>query len=166
MLFKDFSLETSFFGLLPIAIPFRKALDSPVLVVPRCGLKTQWLINRLWNTEDFAKMHFFSESNPHFFSFLTCRLKNLNFLLSKQRWILKLLQFLIFRSEGSQDLALSVTVSLSLLKSPLEMITYWQISLRNGYWYNVLTWILTTILSLYWMKNVHYFCTELDSGQF
>ena len=119
MLFKDLSLETSFFGLLPIAIPFRKALDSPVLVVPRYGLKTQWLINRshckraykkfvtflhqsqfffrpwqkgpqgrcfgplekniwnrLWNTEDFAKMHFFlRKKNPHFFSFLTCRLR-------------------------------------------------------------------------------------------
>ena len=43
MLLKYLSQETSFFGLLPIAIPFRKALDSPVLVVPRYGLKTQWL---------------------------------------------------------------------------------------------------------------------------
>ena len=45
MLFKDLSLGTSFFGVLPIVLPFRKALVSPVLLVPKYGLKTQWLIN-------------------------------------------------------------------------------------------------------------------------
>ena len=44
MLFKDLSLGTSFFGVLPIVLPFRKALVSPVLLVPRYGLKTQRLI--------------------------------------------------------------------------------------------------------------------------
>ena len=32
------------FGVLPIVLPFRKALVSPVLLVPRYGLKTQRLI--------------------------------------------------------------------------------------------------------------------------
>ena len=45
MLFKDFFIGTSFFGVLPIVLPFRKALVSPVLLVPKYGLKTQWLIN-------------------------------------------------------------------------------------------------------------------------
>ena len=44
MLFKDLSLGTSFFGVLPIVLPFRKALVSPVLLVPRYGLKTQRVI--------------------------------------------------------------------------------------------------------------------------
>ena len=44
MLFEDLSLGTSFFGVLPIVLPFRKALVSPVLLVPRYGLKTQRLI--------------------------------------------------------------------------------------------------------------------------
>ena len=110
MLFKDLSLETSFFGVLPNVLPFRKALVSPVLLVPKYGLKTQWLINGShrkrakknfvtfldqvrfffrpwlkgpqggcigplkknlcngpWNTENFCKNVFFSESNPPFF---------------------------------------------------------------------------------------------------
>ena len=134
MLFKDLSLGTSFFGVLPIVSPFRKALVSLVLLVPRNGLKTQWLINGshhkrakknfvtffyqsrfffrpwqkgpqggcigplkknlcngLWNTEKFAKMHFFQKVTPNFFSFLTLRFKNLNFLLSKRCSILKFL---------------------------------------------------------------------------
>ena len=110
MLFKDFFVGTSFFGVLPIVLPFWKALVSPVLLVPRYGLKSQRIIrgspnkkakkyfvtflsqarfffrpwqkgpqggcigplkknlwNGLWNIENFAKMHFFSESTPQFF---------------------------------------------------------------------------------------------------
>ena len=132
MLFKDLSLGTSFFGVLPIVLPFQKALVSPVLLVPRYGLKTQRIIrgspqkrakkyfvtflhqawfffrpwlkgpqgeciaplkknlwNVLWNIENFAKMHFFQKVTPNFFSFLTCKSKNLKFLLSKQCSILK-----------------------------------------------------------------------------
>ena len=44
MLFKDFFIGTSFFGVLPIVLPFRKALVSPVPLVTRYGLKTQRLI--------------------------------------------------------------------------------------------------------------------------
>ena len=44
MLFKDFFVGTSFFGVLPIVLPFRKALVGPVLLVPRYELKTQRLI--------------------------------------------------------------------------------------------------------------------------
>ena len=111
---------------------------SPVLLLPRYGLKTQRIIrgsphkkpkkyfvtflfksqfffrpwqngpqggctgplkknlcNGLWNIENFAKMHFFQKVTPIFFSFLTCKSKNLKFLLSKQCSILKFFQFLV-----------------------------------------------------------------------
>ena len=41
--FKDLTLRTSFFGVMPIVIPFRKALGSPVLMAPRYRPKNQWV---------------------------------------------------------------------------------------------------------------------------
>ena len=45
MLFKDLSLETSFFGVLLIVLPFRKALVSTVQMAPRYGPQIQWFLH-------------------------------------------------------------------------------------------------------------------------
>ena len=45
MLFKDLSLGTSFFGLLAIVLPFRKALDSPLQMAPSYGPQIQWFLH-------------------------------------------------------------------------------------------------------------------------
>ena len=45
MLFKDLSLGTSFFGVLPIVLPFRKALVSTVQMAPRHGPQIQWFLH-------------------------------------------------------------------------------------------------------------------------
>ena len=67
MLFKDLSLGTSFFGVLPIVLPFRKALVSPVLLVPRYGLKTQRLIRG--SPQKRAKKYFVTFLYPSRFYF-------------------------------------------------------------------------------------------------
>ena len=135
MLFKDLSLGTSFFGVLPIVLPFRKALVSTVQMAPRYGPQIQWFLhsgyqnlakknfcNFFVNVNFFfergimspktnvlgpwretygndpgtvkflQKCIFFRKQPPTFFLFLTCRFKNLNFLLSKSCWILKFLR--------------------------------------------------------------------------
>ena len=45
MLFKDLSLGTSFFGVLLIVLPFRKALVSTVQMAPRYGPQIQWFLH-------------------------------------------------------------------------------------------------------------------------
>ena len=67
MLFKDLSLGTSFFGVLPIVLPFWKALVSPILLVPRYGLKTQRLIRG--NPHKRAKKNFVTFLGQFWFFF-------------------------------------------------------------------------------------------------
>ena len=56
MLFKDLSLGTSFFGVLPIVLPFRKALVSTVQMAPRYGPQIQWFLHSGY--QNLAKKNF------------------------------------------------------------------------------------------------------------
>ena len=62
--FKDLTLRTSFFGVMPVVIPFRKALGSPVPMAPRYRPKNQWVINTSHHKQ--AKTNF-SVPTPIFF---------------------------------------------------------------------------------------------------
>ena len=73
--FKDLTLRTSFFGVMPIVIPIWKALGSPVLLAPRYRPKNKWVINTSHHKE--AKTNF-SVSTPIFF---------LTMVLGVPRWV-------------------------------------------------------------------------------
>ena len=63
--FKDLTLRTSFLGVMPIVIPFWKALGSPVLLASRYRSKNQWVINTSHHKQEkitfLYQFHFFSD---------------------------------------------------------------------------------------------------------
>ena len=61
--FKDLMLGTSFFRIIPIVIPFWKALGSEVLMAPRYRPKNQWLIT----SHHKQAKNYFSVPTPIFF---------------------------------------------------------------------------------------------------
>ena len=75
---------------------FERGITSPKTNV--LGPWRETYRNHPGTVKFLQKCIFFRKQPPTFFLFLTCRFKNLNFLLSKQRSILKFFQFLVWKN--------------------------------------------------------------------